>query len=189
MRPPGGGSSVASAAAGGNTHGVPQLQIAKRLPRRRPAAVLLALLGCAGVAAAGCRPGPPRRPLQDRDPVFVIPAIKTASQDNDKQDVPRLIQLLSSDDAAIRAFADEGLRRLTGQDFDYRFWANDQQRREAVGRWKIWAVGQGFLPPGSAPPRAATTGPFLPPPPGTTRPAIRPMDDTPVPPLAPKTGA
>ena len=185
MRPAAGGSSVAASAVGGNTGGVPQLQTAKRLPRRPPAAVIVALVGCAGVAAAGCRPGPPRRPLQDRDPVFVIPAIKTASQDNDKQDVPRLIQLLSSDDAAIRAFADEGLRRLTGEDFAYRFWANDTQRREAVGRWKIWAVSRGYLPPDAAPPRAATTGPFLPPV-DRADPTTRPADDTPVPPLSPQ---
>ena len=140
---------------------------------------------CVAAACPACRPGPPRRPLQDRDPVFVIPAIKTASQDNDRQDVPRLIDLLASDDAAIRAFADEGLRRMAGQDFGFRFWADPAQRREAVGRWKIWAVERKYLPPGSAPPLEATTGSAAPPARVGDEPQTRPADDVPTPPMAP----
>ena len=114
------------------------------LPASRTFVLLLAALAVAGGVA--CTPGPPRRPLQDRDPVFVIPAIKDAARQEDYADVPRMIQLLSSDDAAIRAFSDEGLRRLTGQDFGYRYWAGSAQRQEAAAKWRQWAIGERLMP-------------------------------------------
>ena len=117
------------------------------LPLHRTFFVLLAALA-GGVA---CTPGPPRRPLLDRDPVFVIPAIKDAAKQEDYTDVPRLIELLRSDDSAVRAFSDEGLRRLTGQDFGYRYWADEASRKVAVGRWTRWAVDRRLLPASALP--------------------------------------
>ena len=107
----------------------------------RPAGVILLL---AAIPLAGCRPGAPRRPLQDRDPVFVIPAVKEVAQERpgrvEAAKVRRAVELLDSEDSAIRLSAEHALQELSGGlDFGYRFWADAEDRAEAVARWRTWA--------------------------------------------------
>ena len=49
-----------------------------------------------------------------------------------------MVKNLESDDPAVRLFAIEGLRRLTGDDFGYDYYADADQRAPAVQRWKQW---------------------------------------------------
>jgi hypothetical protein len=93
---------------------------------------------------SGCRPGPPRRPLQDTDPVFVIPAIKHTADAKRTGDIPRLIDLLESEDSAVRLAAIQALEDLTGEDHGYRPWATAQERAQAVARWRQWSAERGF---------------------------------------------
>lgn len=87
--------------------------------------------------AAGCTPSPSRG-LADDDAAFKIPAIKQAVASDDKAAAAQLIEDLDSDDPAVRFYAIEGLRRLTGQTMGYRYYDHEPERREAIARWRQW---------------------------------------------------
>ena len=92
-------------------------------------AVLLLVAGCRSTG----------RGLQDSDLSFKAPAIKSAVASHDRSAVPQLVNDLDSDDAAVRFFAIQGLRRITGQDFGYHYYEDAPDRRPAVVRWQTWA--------------------------------------------------
>ena len=87
----------------------------------------------------------PHGPLvvTDPDPTVKIPAIEIAAHDKDQAAIVQLVHDLQSDDPAVRFYAIEGLRRLTGQDLGYQFYADDDQRQEALERWQAWLAGHG----------------------------------------------
>jgi HEAT repeat protein len=89
----------------------------------------LALVGCASPQGKG---------LVDDDASYKIPAIKDAVEKNDQSAIPELIESLSSDDPAIRFYAIEGLKRLTGQTLDYHFYDPEPERLVAIERWRKW---------------------------------------------------
>ncbi len=89
----------------------------------------LALVGCASPQGKG---------LVDDDASFKIPAIKEAVDKKDQSAIPELIESLSSDDAAVRFYAIEGLKRLTGETLDYHFYDPEPERLAAIERWKKW---------------------------------------------------
>jgi HEAT repeat protein len=91
--------------------------------------IFLTLVGCARPASKG---------LMDEDPSFKIPAIKQAAETHDIRAIPQLIESLDDDDPAVRFYAIEALKRLTGETFGYRFYEDESQRRIAVGKWKDW---------------------------------------------------
>jgi hypothetical protein len=110
--------------------------------RRRGAA---AILGAAVIfQPLACRPGPPREPLKDNDPVFVIPAIKATAEDSRRNEIPRLIELLDHEDSAVRLASFQALRDMTGQTFDYEYWRAAEGRQESITKWRAWAVEQGY---------------------------------------------
>jgi hypothetical protein len=111
----------------------------------------LICIGVGVVGGVGCRPGPPRRPLLDGDPIFLIPAIKKTAKEDHAAEVPRLIELLESEDSAVRLYAIGALRDLTGQNMGYVFYAPLLQRQEGVDRWRRWAVENGLLPSSALP--------------------------------------
>lgn len=82
----------------------------------------------------------PRGPVSVKsdDPTLKIPAIKADVQRNDEADVPLLVQNLNDEDPAVRFYAVEGLRRLTGDDFGYRYYDDADRRQPAVTRWENW---------------------------------------------------
>ena len=126
----------------------------RRRPLPGPSAVGVVVIAAAAIVVpslAGCRPRGPRNALQDADPVFVIPAIRDAAESERLRDVPRLIELLESDDAAIRLTSIQALRRLTGETFGYEFWRDAEGRLPAVNRWKRWAVVAKLIPPEEGP--------------------------------------
>ena len=120
--------------------------------RGRCAAAMLAAVVL--LAPLGCRPRAPREPLQDTDPVFVIPAIKQTAEDSRRKEIPRLIELLDHEDSAVRLASFQALRDMTGQTFDYEYWRAAEGRRESVDKWRGWAEAQGYeLAPREAPSR------------------------------------
>ena len=76
--------------------------------------------------------------ITSNDPDCLIPAIKSSVAAGDRRVIPYLVADLSSDDSAVRFYAIDGLKRLTGQDFGYVFYACDADRQPAVQRWQQW---------------------------------------------------
>ncbi len=85
---------------------------------------------------AGCGHGP--RHVSDPDPADKIPAIEQAVHDHDRSVIPQLISDLESDDAAVRFYSIDALKSLTGEDCGYRYYAEEDERKTAVQRWKQW---------------------------------------------------
>jgi len=98
------------------------------------------LLTAGILLAAGCGHGP--RSVSDPDPADKIPAIETAVDRHDERAVPQLVKDLDNDDPAVRLYAIEGLHKLTGQDFGYRYFDDDDQRKPAVAEWNRWLASQ-----------------------------------------------
>jgi hypothetical protein len=76
------------------------------------------------------------------DPAGSIPAMEIAADHHDWHAVPPMVKDLESDDPAIRFYAIEGLRRITGQTFGFRYYEDEGQRQPAVDRWKQWLASQ-----------------------------------------------
>ena len=90
--------------------------------------------------AAGCGHGP--RSVADPDPADKIPAIEHAARAGDRKSIPQLVTDLDNDDPAIRFYAIDGLRKLTGKDFAYRYYDDSDQRKPALKLWKQWLEKQ-----------------------------------------------
>ncbi len=101
----------------------------------RSLVILISLL------TAGCAPSVSRG-IADDDASFKIPAIKKAIASDDKAAAEQLVVDLENDDPAVRFYAIEGLRRLTGQTFGYRYYDHEAVRRAAVERWKQWLANE-----------------------------------------------
>jgi hypothetical protein len=76
------------------------------------------------------------------DPSVKIPAIQNAVREKDQRVVPQLIKDLDSDDPAVRLYANHALETLTGQNFGYRYFADDAERAVAVKRWQQWLAAR-----------------------------------------------
>jgi hypothetical protein len=68
--------------------------------------------------------------------------MEIAADHHDWHAVPPMVKDLESDDPAIRFYAIEGLRRITGQTFGFRYYEDEGQRQPAVDRWKQWLASQ-----------------------------------------------
>jgi hypothetical protein len=90
------------------------------------------------VGAGGCAEPSGPRTVYNRDLSVKAPAIKRAVARSDLTVAAELVKNLDSDDPAVRFYAVEGLRRLTGEDFGYLFYQEKEQRRPAVERWRRW---------------------------------------------------
>jgi hypothetical protein len=89
--------------------------------------------------AAGCSAPKPPPNIADADPQVKIAGIKQAAERKDRSALPALVEQLNSDDPAVRFFAIEALERFTGGDrLGYAYWADDEERKPAVGRWQEW---------------------------------------------------
>src|SRR3954463_8188220 len=82
----------------------------------------------------------PRGPIEvtNPDPSGKIPAMKKAVREHDMKVVRQLVKDLDSDDPAVRLFAIHALEELTGKREGYDYFADELQRRPALGRWKDW---------------------------------------------------
>lgn len=116
---------------------------------RRPVAAGLALSGA--LAAAGCARESPS--YVDGSPASRLAAIERSSADGRTADIPRIVENLSSDDAAVRMAAIGALRRMTGETLGYRFDDPPATRQAAIERWAGWVrdhAAQGSGAPGAA---------------------------------------
>ncbi len=91
---------------------------------------------------AGC--SAPREPLvvNNPDPAVKIPAMSVAVQKKDLGAAKQMVADLDSDDPAVRFYAIQGLQRLTGQTFDYKYYDDDSARKPALDRWRAWLATQ-----------------------------------------------
>ncbi len=95
--------------------------------------------GLASVAlltGAGC--AAPVKDVSNPDPSGSIPAMELAAEKHDWRAVPQMVKDLESDDPAIRFYAIEGLRRITGQTFGFRYY---EEERNASRRWTAGSSG------------------------------------------------
>ncbi len=90
---------------------------------------------------SGCGPGPVRH-VGNPDPSGKIPAIKRAVREKDRRSIQQLVKDLASDDPAVRFYAIEGLQRLTGETFNYRYYDDEDSRQPALLRWHKWLAEQ-----------------------------------------------
>lgn len=114
-----------------------------RLPRARGVAAAAAL-GLAGLAGCG-GPGPVKD-VSNPDPSGKIPAIVEAVRRGDRRALGQLVKDLDNDDPAVRFYAIEGLRRLTGQTLGYHYYYGEDERQPAIQAWKQWLVRLGDAP-------------------------------------------
>jgi hypothetical protein len=97
----------------------------------RAACLTLAGLTCA------CRTSSGPKSIDDPDPSHKIQAIVVS----DESEIPKLIEQLDSDDSAVRFYAFDKLKRLTGETFGYQYFVDDDKRAAAVQQWKAWLKG------------------------------------------------
>jgi len=72
------------------------------------------------------------------DPSVKIRGYKKAARERDMAAARQMVKDLDSDDPAVRFYAIRGLNDLAGQDFGYRYYFDEVQRRESLGRWQDW---------------------------------------------------
>jgi hypothetical protein len=106
-----------------------------------PVAVTRLAVACV-VAIAGCTEPTGPRTVANPDIAVKVPAIKEAVETKDADAAPQLVKDLESDDPAVRFYAIGGLRRLTGQDFGYQYFADRECRQPAVEKWQQWLNGR-----------------------------------------------
>jgi HEAT repeat protein len=103
----------------------------------RPWAIAsIAALGALAFAGCAARETPS---YDDGSPASRIAAIDRSAREGNRKDIPRIVENLSSDDAAVRMAAIGALRRMTGETLGYRFDDPAEVRREAISRWSDWA--------------------------------------------------
>ncbi len=97
-----------------------------------------------GAGAGGCSEPTGPRSVASEQLTVKIPAIKEAARARDMTAAPQLVEDLDSDDAAVRLYALEGVRKIAGgQEFGYAYYADVERRRQAVKKWREWLQQQG----------------------------------------------
>jgi hypothetical protein len=91
--------------------------------------VLAIVAGCANPAAE-------RKQLSSPDPLSRARAAVSLAEAGDATAVHKLVDLLEDRDRAVRMYAILGLKRLTGNDYGYRYYESEAQRAVSVDRWR-----------------------------------------------------
>ena len=81
-------------------------------------------------------------------PTFQISAMHKAAQAGNYDYLAEQIELLSSEDSAVRFYAIMSLKKLTGTDNGYNYMHDSARRYEAVKRWRKWLAE--YQPPETA---------------------------------------
>ena len=68
-------------------------------------------------------------------PAARLHALGEAARSGDRSDIKRIVELLDSDDAAVRLLAISTLERLTGETFGYRHYDPRWEREYSIQRW------------------------------------------------------
>jgi len=111
----------------------------------------LALFVCAGVAAlTGC--DDPKsllmKGLQHENPSVRTRSCVKAAGVRDRDALPLLVERLEDESSDVRMFAIGALERMTGKTLGYRFYADRQDRSDAVRRWREWLKSRPAGPTG-----------------------------------------
>src|SRR5260221_6400941 len=85
------------------------------------------------------------------DPSRQIPEMKKAAREHDLRLARKMVGDLESDDPALRFYAIHALERLTGERYGYQYFADEEQRKAAVERWRQWLAAQESGAPASRP--------------------------------------
>jgi hypothetical protein len=102
------------------------------------AGLLIVWFFAVALCTSGCVAPRTARFVGNADPSGKIPAIKVAAEAKDRSAIPELVKGLESDDPAVRFYSIEGLHRITGENFDYRYYDEIEVRKPAVEKWKKW---------------------------------------------------
>ncbi|MEE8380071.1 MAG: HEAT repeat domain-containing protein, partial [Gammaproteobacteria bacterium] len=81
--------------------------------------------------------------LENSNTAIRIMAIKWAGDNKVSSAVPRLVVFLQDEDAAVRFYAIEALRRITGTDNGYDYKSNPRLRAKAVEQWRKFLKSNG----------------------------------------------
>jgi HEAT repeat protein len=99
----------------------------------------------AALATAACAPPATEGGFDSANPAARLYAIEQAAREGDRSAVTHLVELLDSDDPAVRWMSIVALERLTGQTHGYHHYDPPQERREAVMRWVQYVEAQPAL--------------------------------------------
>ena len=104
----------------------------------RPTLAERAVTITAALILAGCEA--PRGPvsIDSDDPDLKVLAIKRDVALHNDGDDEKLVVDLNDPDPAIRFYAIQGLRRLTGDDFGYHYYDSEAARAPGIARWRAW---------------------------------------------------
>jgi hypothetical protein len=101
-------------------------------------------IASAGAATSGCTEPTGPRTVASEDLSIKIPAMREAGRTQDLPAAPQMVKDLESDDAVVRLFAIKALEDMNGGDsFGYVYYADLEQRRPAVLKWRKWLQQQG----------------------------------------------
>lgn len=121
----------------GATLAVIRVVIRARLASGRPLASALACGVLIAALCAGCRSGTAGNPqLASNHPLDRAEAAVRAADRGDANSIHALVDLLEDPDDVVRMVAIHSLRRLCGEDFGYRYYADPAARAVAVVRWR-----------------------------------------------------
>ena len=113
--------------------------------------IMIAGVTAGGLLIGGCSFFSLGRPsLRSPDASLKIPAIKQAAATHDVAAIPTLVKDLNSTDPAVRFYSSYALKRITGRELGYEFYATETQRRLAIARWDQWVATHLHTPTSSA---------------------------------------
>ena len=105
-------------------------------------AALIAMLFIAGCTVSPDPVGDVMTSLQSTNPSLRTRAVVKAGNEQDTRAIPLLIDRLEDSDLGVRMFAGMALRKITGEDMEWRFYEPGYTRQEAVKRWRQWQKRQ-----------------------------------------------
>ncbi len=89
----------------------------------------------AALLAVSCAPPVSKGGFDAPDPASRIYATRRAAESGDVAATPRIVELLDSDDPAVRMTAIAALQKLWGETYGYRYDDPPYVREAAVKRW------------------------------------------------------
>lgn len=92
------------------------------------------------LATLSCSLPEPKTSFDSPNPAARTRAMARAARTGDTSHIPELIEMLDSDDPAVRMLAINTLERLTGQTLGYDHGAPPAERHRAIDRWVQWAM-------------------------------------------------
>ena len=103
---------------------------------KRSAVVLcvlaVVLVGCGGPRLTW------RQKLDSSVGVERMQAVMMVGEQNKWRAIPHVIERLDDDDESVRLMSASTLQEMTGENFGYKAYAPEHERREAARRWRNW---------------------------------------------------